>query len=167
MRHNKQTQYPWGITGQQRKLCLLKKMLGKSFTPFLDILHCCSLFIVLRSSFSLDLLAGYSVSGCYEVTRLLHSCRGYRHPAKTTPYHEGNVDGRNASHNWAGPNRNFTTWPWCNWWSASVRFHQAVQYSGILWVHIAGKDGEDISRCRKVRVNDASRHAGTWTFNSI
>ena len=26
---------------------------------FLDVLHCCSLFIVSRPSFSLDLLAGY------------------------------------------------------------------------------------------------------------
>ena len=39
------------IYGQQRKLCLLKKLLRKSLPSFLDVLHCCSLFIVSHSSY--------------------------------------------------------------------------------------------------------------------
>ena len=62
--NNKQTQYPQSMSGQRRKLSLLKIMQHKGL---LDV-HCCSLFIVSRSSFSLDFLAGYTVSGCYEVT---------------------------------------------------------------------------------------------------
>ena len=56
-------------SGQLGKLCLLKKMLRKSLPSYLDVLHCCSLFNVLRFSFSLNLLAGYTVSG-YDVTML-------------------------------------------------------------------------------------------------
>ena len=63
----KQIQFPQGISGQRRKLCLLKKLLRKSLPSFLDVLHCCSLFVVSRSSVSLDILADYTVSGCYEV----------------------------------------------------------------------------------------------------
>ena len=44
--NNKQTQYPPGISGQRRKLLLLKKMSPKSLPSFLDVLHCCSLLIV-------------------------------------------------------------------------------------------------------------------------
>ena len=44
--NNKQTHYLRGISGQQRKLRLLMKMLRKSFPSILDVLHCCALFIV-------------------------------------------------------------------------------------------------------------------------
>ena len=44
--NKKQIQYPRGVSAQRRKLSLLKKMLCKSLTSFLDFLHSCSLFIV-------------------------------------------------------------------------------------------------------------------------
>ena len=40
------TQYPPGISGQRRKLCLWKKMLRKSLPSFLDVMSRCSLLIV-------------------------------------------------------------------------------------------------------------------------
>ena len=43
--NNKPPQYPQGISGQWRKLGLMKKM-SKSLMSFLDVLRCCSLFIV-------------------------------------------------------------------------------------------------------------------------
>ena len=42
--NNKPTQYPRGISGQRRKLCLLKKMSRKSLPSLFDVLHCCSLW---------------------------------------------------------------------------------------------------------------------------
>ena len=44
--NKKQTQYSQGISGQRRKLCLLKKMLRKTLPSFLDVLHCCSCCLI-------------------------------------------------------------------------------------------------------------------------
>ena len=71
---NKQTQYPQAISGQRRYLCLLEKMSHKSLPSFFDILHCCLLFNVSRSS-SLIVLAGYPVSHCYDVAMLTYPPR--------------------------------------------------------------------------------------------
>ena len=58
-----------GISGQRRKLRLLKKMLRKSLPSFLDVLQLLFVYCA-HSSSSLDLLASYTVSGCYEITML-------------------------------------------------------------------------------------------------
>ena len=65
---NKQTHYPWGISGKRRKLSLFKLNVALKFAVLLGrptlllFVHCA------RSSFSLDLLAGFTVWGCYEVS---------------------------------------------------------------------------------------------------
>ena len=59
----------WSTVSSESSARYSKKITRKSLTSVLDVLHCCS-FILLRSSFSLDFIAGYTVTGCYEVPML-------------------------------------------------------------------------------------------------
>ena len=59
------TQYAQVISGQRWKLCSLKKMSRKGLTSNLDVLHCCSLFNVSLSYFSLEY---YGVTETYRWT---------------------------------------------------------------------------------------------------
>ena len=72
--------YPQGISGQRRKLCLVKKMLYKSLPSFLDVLHCWSLFIVRVLLFPW-IYQWATLCRAVMRSRCLRSWRGYRRPA--------------------------------------------------------------------------------------
>ena len=65
--NKKQTQYLQGISGQRRKLSLLKKMTRKCLTSFLDVLHCRSWFIVFLCT---SQCLTYALVGLYTSTTL-------------------------------------------------------------------------------------------------
>ena len=77
--NNKHTHYPQGISGQRRKLRLLKKMSRKSLLSFLEVLHCCSLFIVCVLLFP---WIYQQATVCGAAMRSdVYVARGYRHTA--------------------------------------------------------------------------------------
>ena len=67
--NNKQTQYPQGISGQP-KAYFIEENVAQNFDVLLELSYIVSLSLC-AFFFSLDLLAGFTVSGCYEITMLM------------------------------------------------------------------------------------------------